>query len=94
MFWHKIRASIFSLHVVYFSQTESTAEIMNKEMDSFMEHSGVVEAERFSAAILWEKFDYTSWQGEYFDGISPEKISQEAEKFERDEPYTGNAVRL
>lgn len=94
MFWHKIRAFIFSLHVVYFSQTESTAEIMNKEMDSLMEHSGVVEAERFSAAVLWEKFDYTSWQREYFDEMSPERISQEAEKFEREDPYAGNAVRL
>jgi hypothetical protein len=55
---------------------------------------GIVEAERFVATVIREKFDYTRWQREYFDGMSPEKISQEAEKFERDEPYTGNAVRL
>ena len=67
---------------------------MNKEIDSLMEHSGVVEAERFVATVIREKFDYTRWQREYFDGMSPEKISQEAERFERDNPYTGNAVRL
>ena len=67
---------------------------MNKEMDSFMEHSGAVEAERFVATVIREKFDYTRWQREYFDRMSPERISQEAAEFERDEPYTGNAIRL
>ena len=59
-----------------------------------MEDSGAVEAERFVATVIREKFDYTRWQREYFDEMSPERISQEAEKFERDEPCTGNAVRL
>lgn len=94
MFWHKIRAFIFPLHVVYFSQTESIAEIMNKEMDSLMEHSGAVEAERFVATVIREKFDYTSWQREYFDEMSPERISQGAEKFEQEDPYAWNAIRL
>jgi len=55
---------------------------------------GIVEAERFVATVIREKFDYTRWQRESFDGMSPEKISQEAERFERDNPYTGNAVHL
>ena len=59
-----------------------------------MEHSGAVETDRFVATVIREKFDYTRWQRGYFDAMFPEKISQEAEKFERDEPYTGNAVRL
>lgn len=72
----------------------STAEIMSRGMKCLMEHLGVVEAERFVATVIREKFDYTRWQREYFDGMSPEEISQAAEKFERKEPYTGNAVRL
>ena len=36
------------------------------------------------ATVIREKFDYTRWQREYFDGMSPERISQEAEKFEQD----------
>ncbi len=72
----------------------STAEIMSRGMNCLMEHLGVVEAERFVATVIREKFDYTRWQREYFDGMSPERISQEAEKFEQDGPYTGNAVRL
>lgn len=72
----------------------STAEIMSRGMNCLMEHLGVVEAERFVATVIREKFDYTRWQREYFDEMSPERISQEAERFEREEPYTGNAVRL
>jgi len=67
---------------------------MSKGMNCLTEHLGIVEAERFVATVIREKFDYTRWQREYFDGMSPEVISREAEKFETDEPYTGNAVRL
>lgn len=72
----------------------STAEIMSRGMDCLTKYLGVVEAERFVATVIREKFDYTRWQKEYFDKMSPEEISQAAEKFERDEPYTGNAVWL
>ena len=47
----------------------STAEIMSRGMNCLMEHLGVVEAERFVATVIREKFDYTRWQREYFDEI-------------------------
>lgn len=72
----------------------STAEIMSRGMNCLTEHLGIVEAERFIATVIRGKFDYTRWQREYFGGMSPEKVSQEAERFERDNPYTGNAARL
>ncbi len=72
----------------------STAEIMNRGMNCLMEHLGVLEAERFVATVIREKFDYTRWQREYFDNMSPEEISQAVEKLEQNVPYTGNAVRL
>ena len=73
---------------------ESMTEIMNKGMKCLTQHLGSIEAEQFISIIIREKFDYTKWQREYFDEMSPERISQEAEKFEQDGPYTGNAVRL
>ena len=72
----------------------STAEIMSRGMKCLMEQLGVVEAERFVATVIREKFDYTRWQRDYFDGKAPEEISLEAEAFERANPYAGNAVRL
>ena len=72
----------------------STAEIMSRGMKCLMEQLGVVEAERFVATVIREKFDYTRWQRDYFDGKAPEEISQEAEAFEQRNPYSGSAVRL
>lgn len=74
--------------------SSSTAEIMSRGMKCLMEQLGVVEAERFVATVIREKFDYTRWQRDYFDGKAPEEISLEAEAFERANPYRGNAVRL
>ena len=72
----------------------STAEIMSRGMKCLMEQLGVVEAERFVATVIREKFDYTRWQRDYFDGKAPKEISLETGAFERANPYTGNAVRL
>lgn len=72
----------------------STAEIMSRGMNCLMEQLGIVEAERFVATVIREKFDYTRWQQEFFDRKSPAEISLEAEAFETENPYTGNAVRL
>lgn len=72
----------------------STAEIMSRGMNCLMEQLGVVDAERFVATVIREKFDYTRWQKEFFDGKSTAEISQEAEAFEMENPYTGDAVRL
>ena len=72
----------------------STVEIMNKGMKCLTEHMGIIEAERFISLIIQEKFDYTKWQRDFFDGKSPEEISKEASEYEKAHPYTGEAIRL
>ena len=63
-------------------------------MKCLMEQLGVVEAERFVATVIRERFDYTRWQRDYFAEKTPEEISREAEAFELENPYQGDAVRL
>ena len=72
----------------------STAEIMNKGMKCLMEQLGVVEAERFVATVIRERFDYTRWQRDYFAEKISEEISREAEEYELENPFQGDAVRL
>lgn len=72
----------------------STVEIMNRGMKCLTEQMGIVEAEQFISTIIREKFDYTKWQREYFDAMTPEEISSEAAYFEAAQPFTGNATRL
>jgi len=39
---------------------------------------GLVETERFIALIQREKFDYTKWRENLFEGLSGEEISKKA----------------
>jgi len=50
-------------------------EILNRNL-------GMVEAERFIALIQREKFDYTKWRENLFDGLSGEEISKKAMEFQ------------
>ena len=72
----------------------STAEIMSKGMKCLTEQLGIIDAERFVSIIIREKFDYTKWQREYFDGKTPEEISAEAAQYEKEHHFTGHGVRL
>ena len=72
----------------------SSIDIMNRGMRCLLEKLGVVEAERFVSTIIRERFDYTTWQREYFDSKSAEEISVEVEKFEGSHPYVGDGIRL
>ena len=74
--------------------TTSTVELMNRGMKCLTSQMGIVDAERFVSIIIQEKFDYTKWQREYFDKKTPEEISSEASKYEKEHPFTGNAVRI
>lgn len=69
-------------------------EIMNKGMKCLTDQMGIVEAEQFISFVIREKFDYTKWQGGYFDRKTPEEISREASEFEQEHPFSGNAIRL
>ena len=63
-------------------------------MRCLTEQMGIVEAEQFISLIIREKFDYTKWQREYFDTMTPEEISSEAASFETTQPFAGDAIRL
>ena len=41
-----------------------------------------------------EPFNYTEWQREYFDGVSPETIRKEALEYAESHPYAGDASKL
>lgn len=44
---------------------------------------GIVEAEKFIALIQREKFDYTKWRENLFNGLSGEEISKRAMEFQQ-----------
>jgi hypothetical protein len=67
---------------------------MNKGMQCLLEKLGVIETERFISAIIREQFDYTKWQQQYFDEMSPEEINIAAKKYVKEHPFKGNAKSI
>ena len=72
----------------------ATAEIMNRGMECLTESLGIVEAERFIATVIREKFDYTTWQRNYFDALEPGEFGRKAAEYAKSHPYSGSAERL
>ena len=56
----------------------STVELMNRGMNCLIEQLGNVEAERFVAAIMREKFDYTKWRQEHWPEMTSEEFNAAA----------------
>ncbi|MBO4314008.1 MAG: hypothetical protein J5838_06900 [Desulfovibrio sp.] len=63
-----------------------TVELMNRGMHCLMEHMGALDAQRFISAVLREKYDYSQWQSEYFDGVTPEEFSAAALEWAKTHP--------
>ncbi len=74
--------------------TGNTVDIMNRGMQCLTEKLGVVEAEQFISIIIREKFDYTKWQRQYFDAMSPGEFHENALDYASTHPYRGNAENL
>ncbi len=51
--------------------TYRTTEIMDRGMACRVKNLGTVDAEYFISVILRERFDYTKWQRDHFDGRDP-----------------------
>ncbi len=54
------------------------SEIKKSGFDILNRNLGMVEAERFITLIQREKFDYTKWRENLFDGLSGQEISKKA----------------
>ncbi len=56
----------------------STEELMDRGMRYLVEKLGTVEAEKFIAAVLRERFDYTEWQRNRFTDEGLESLNASA----------------
>lgn len=58
------------------------SEIKKSGFDILNRNLGMVEAERFITLIQREKFDYTKWRENLFDGLSGQEISKKTMEFQ------------
>ena len=74
---------------------DSKAALADKCMSILCEQIGVIEAEQFIFYLRTEGFDYTSWQQEHYDGMTPEEIHDGIVRNGKVHPFHGkNTVIL
>ncbi|MBQ4431264.1 MAG: hypothetical protein II877_07145 [Synergistaceae bacterium] len=65
-----------------------TVELIERGMQCFVQGLGDIEAEQFIAAVKRERFDYTEWQRNYFDGMNPDDFNSSAAEYDINHPLT------
>lgn len=73
---------------------DNTIDIMDKGFAYLVEKLGVVNAERFIAAVKRENFDYTLWRRDYFDRMNLEGVNSEAVAYAAKHPHKGHGIRI
>ena len=58
-------------------------EIKIKGMNILTKNMGLIETERFISLIQRDKFDYTKWRKNLFEGLSGEEISEKAMEYRK-----------
>ena len=61
---------------------KTDSEIKMSGFEILNHNLGMVETERFIALIQRERFDYTKWREDLFNGLSGEEISKRAVAFQ------------
>jgi len=56
-------------------------EIKLKGFEVLSQYLGLIEAEKFISLIQRDRFDYTKWRENLFEGLSGEEISKRAMEF-------------
>ena len=69
--------------------SENNIALVSKCMDILCEQVGIVDAERFIYIIRSEAFDYTKWQRDHYDRISPDEFDAALDKFSAGSEFKG-----
>ena len=68
---------------------ENMSVTADKCMDVIREHVGTVELEAFIYYVRSQSFDYTKWQREHYDAVSPEALYSTLEMHSKEHPFRG-----
>ena len=61
-------------------------ELLQRGMRCLIDNLGIIEAERFVALLSRERDDYTEWQRDYFDSMTPEEFRASLDEFVKQHP--------
>ena len=63
-------------------------------MDAVRKHVGTVELEAFIYFVRSSSFDYTKWQREHYDTMTPDEIFAQLENHSARHPFKGEKAEI
>lgn len=62
-------------------------KLLQRGMRCLIDNLGIIDAEKFIALFTQEQIpDYTQWQRDYFDSMTPEEFNTSLKEFMRNHP--------
>ena len=74
--------------------SENNIALVSKCMDILCSQVGIVDAERFIYIMRSEAFDYTKWQRDYYDNISPDELNAAVDRFSAEHEFKGSKANI
>ena len=73
---------------------ENDLNLVSRCMDILCSQVGIVDAERFIYIMRSEAFDYTKWQRDHYDNISPDELNASVDRFSAENEFKGSKAKV
>ena len=74
--------------------SENNIALVSRCMDILCDQVGIVDTERFIYIMRSEAFDYTKWQRDHYDNISPDELDAAVDKFSSEHEFKGSKAKV
>ena len=74
--------------------SENNIALVSRCMDILCSQVGIVDTERFIYIMRSEAFDYTKWQRDHYDNISPDELNAAVDRFSAEHEFKGNKAKV
>ena len=74
--------------------SENNIALVSRCMDILCSQVGIVDTERFIYIMRSEEFDYTKWQRDHYDNISPDDLNAAVDRFSAENEFKGSKAKI
>lgn len=74
--------------------SENNIALVSRCMDILCSQVVIVDTERFIYIMRSEAFDYTKWQRDHYDNISPDELNAAVDRFSAEHEFKGSKANI
>lgn len=74
--------------------SENNIALVSRCMEILCSQVGIVDTERFIYIMRSEAFDYTKWQRDHYDNISPDELNAAVDRFSAEHEFKGSKANI